>query len=161
VNQCNLDGRTGDPTRLEFDGNTNLHANIASSTGDCVNSDGDNITEFGNPPVGLKAKACIWGVVTSGPDTITSSDVRFNKSDYRWAAYVGDACTSAYDINAIATHEFGHTMGLDDLNSDADRNLTMYYETLPCETKGRTLGRGDMCGLYYLYNPAKLPGCLQ
>lgn len=130
TNQCSLDGRTGNPTVLEFDGNTNLHANIAPSTGDCVSSDGDNVTEFGDLPFGLKAEACIWGIVTSGADTITSSDVRFNKSDYRWAAYVSDACTSAYDVNAVATHEFGHSMGLDDLNSGTDEDLSMYYETL-------------------------------
>lgn len=51
-------------------------------------------------------------------------------------------------------------MGLSDLDSGVDQDLTMFGDAGPCETKRRTLARGDMCGLYDLYNPAKLAGCL-
>ncbi len=50
------------------------------------------------------------------------------------------------DVQDIATHEFGHWVGLDDLYSDADKDLTMYGFGAGGELKKRTLGTGDADG---------------
>jgi len=49
-------------------------------------------------------------------------------------------------VQDIATHEFGHWVGLDDLYSDADKDLTMYGFGAGGELKKRTLGTGDADG---------------
>ena len=55
----------------------------------------------------------------------------------------------AYDYRSVATHEFGHFIGLSDLHDSP--NLTMYYATDAGSTGPRTLGRGDVLGLRALY----------
>lgn len=65
---------------------------------------------------------------------------------------------SYLDIQAIATHELGHWLGLDDLTDEAARNLTMYGNVGPGERQSSTLGLGDIRGLRAAY-PCK--GCDQ
>jgi hypothetical protein len=67
-----------------------------------------------------------------------------------WAVFDSTAdCESsldAYDVENIATHEFGHWIGLDDLYSSADKDLTMYGYGAGGELKKRSLGTGDITG---------------
>lgn len=76
-------------------------------------------------------------------------DTVFNKR-HPWAVFQNspDCQTSpvAYDLQSIATHEFGHWIGLEDLFDDEARDLTMYGFSAGGEIKKRTLGRGDMSG---------------
>ena len=77
-------------------------------------------------------------------------DTAFN-SRYPWAIFDskdGECQTTpdAYDVQDIATHEFGHWVGLDDLYSDADIDLTMYGFGAGGELKKRSLGAGDVQG---------------
>jgi hypothetical protein len=73
----------------------------------------------------------------------------FNKR-YPWAVFPSSPeCQSspdAYDLQNVATHEFGHWIGLDDLFDDSDRDLTMYGFGAGGEVKRRTLGTGDISG---------------
>src|SRR5262245_29374758 len=76
-------------------------------------------------------------------------DTVFNKR-FPWAIF-SDAseCQSspnAYDLQNIATHEFGHWVGLDDLFDDAEKDLTMFGFSAGGEVKKRTLGTGDISG---------------
>ncbi len=60
----------------------------------------------------------------------------------------------AFDIQNIATHEFGHPTGLDDLYDDIYSELTMYGYSRTGETKKCTLEDGDITGAQSLYgNP--------
>jgi hypothetical protein len=76
-----------------------------------------------------------------------------------WAT---DGDRNAYDIENVATHEWGHVAGLDHVSAPEDRCLTMYFQTSRGETEQRTLGWGDKRGLDKLYDTGDTspgPGC--
>jgi len=58
----------------------------------------------------------------------------------------------AFDIENIATHEFGHPVGLDDLYDSLYRELTMYGYSSKGETIKCSLEDGDISGAQELYN---------
>lgn len=76
-------------------------------------------------------------------------DTVFNKR-HPWAIFPdAPECQSspdAYDLQNIATHEFGHWVGLDDLFDNSDKDLTMFGFGAGGEVKKRTLGTGDISG---------------
>ena len=57
----------------------------------------------------------------------------------------------AFDIQNIATHEFGHPVGLDDLYDEIYSELTMYGYSSKGETKKCSLEDGDKAGAQELY----------
>ncbi len=76
-------------------------------------------------------------------------DIVFN-AFHRWG--VGPIKKDrAFDIQNIATHEYGHPTGLDDLYDELYRELTMYGYSSKGETEKRTLEEGDVAGAQYLY----------
>lgn len=86
-------------------------------------------------------------------DGSVESDTVFN-SRLPWftATSEGDGCdeaTAKYDVRNIATHEFGHTYGLDHANSD--RFETMYPYGYTGETLKWTPENGDLAGLASIY----------
>lgn len=89
----------------------------------------------------------VWYSRVSGE--ILEVDTLFNKRR-PWAIFANSPeCQSspeAYDLQNVATHEFGHWVGLDDLYDDSDRDLTMYGFSAGGEVKKRTLGTGDISG---------------
>jgi hypothetical protein len=89
----------------------------------------------------------VWFSKVSGE--VVEVDTVFNKR-HPWAIFPSSPeCQSspdAYDLQNIATHEFGHWVGLDDLFDDADKDLTMYGFSGGGEVKKRTLGTGDISG---------------
>jgi hypothetical protein len=80
------------------------------------------------------------------------SDTIFN-SRLPWAVIsASDGCNesvAAYDVANIATHEFGHTYGLD--HPAGARWDTMYAFGFTGETLKRTLATGDSNGINALY----------
>lgn len=58
----------------------------------------------------------------------------------------------AFDIQNIATHEFGHPVGLDDLYNSLYRELTMFGYSSRGETIKCSLEEGDISGVQELYN---------
>jgi len=56
-----------------------------------------------------------------------------------------------FDIQNVATHEFGHPVGLDDLYDDKYSELTMYGYTEEGETKKISLEKGDKSGCLAIY----------
>jgi predicted Zn-dependent protease len=60
----------------------------------------------------------------------------------------GPACRRSYDLQSVATHEFGHALGLGHVSNPS---LTMHHFAPYCSTAPRTLGRGDVRGLRALY----------
>ena len=89
----------------------------------------------------------VWFSKFSGE--VLEVDTIFNKK-LPWANFSNSPdCQNsfdAYDLQNIATHEFGHWVGLDDLYDDSDKDLTMYGFGAGGEVKKRTLGRGDISG---------------
>lgn len=93
----------------------------------------------------------VWYSRVSGE--VVEVDTVFNKR-HPWANFTGpDECQrppeapDAYDLQNIATHEFGHWIGLDDLYDNSDKDLTMYGFGAGGEIKKRTLEAGDSRGV--------------
>ncbi len=77
------------------------------------------------------------------------SDAQYN-TQFAWAT---DGNPDAMDVQAIATHELGHTFGLDHPNGNPRHIgcLTMYAYGSEGSTVERTLGDGDILGIQALY----------
>jgi len=86
-------------------------------------------------------------------DDTTESDTVFGRQlPWFTAAAEGDGCIetrSAYDVRNIATHEFGHTYGMD--HPSVGRFETMYAFGFTGETLKWSLGAGDRAGIRGLY----------
>jgi len=109
-------------------------------------NDGVNIVVFGPMgTTGTLAENYFWYYKFSGQ--MIDSDIKFN-TDYPWAT---DGSPGAYDVQNIGTHEFGHSLSLDDLYKSADSEKTMYGYAGRGETKKRTLDQDDIDGITYLY----------
>ena len=57
----------------------------------------------------------------------------------------------AFDVQNIATHEFGHPVGLDDIYDEVCSELTMYGYSSKGETKKCSLENGDRLGAQEVY----------
>jgi len=82
-----------------------------------------------------------------GSKTLLESDTVFN-SDLPWST---SGNLASYDLQNIATHEFGHWLVLGDLYTARDFALTMYGYGSLGETLKRDLGRGDITGINKIY----------
>jgi len=128
----------GDITTITpvYDGTTDLLAGAQDS----VNTvDKGSMASFGCE--GSIACTQVW----YDPTGTVEADIRFSDR-VRWST---SGKAGAYDYRSVATHEFGHFIGLSDLHDSP--NLTMYYATDTGSTGPRTLGRGDVLGLRALY----------
>lgn len=106
-----------------------------------------NAIAFGDyPQSGVIAVTSIW--YTRVGKRIVEFDMLFN-TDFTW----GDAKidSSLMDLQNIATHEFGHAVGLNDVYSTACSGATMFGYSDYGETKKRTLEKADILGLQKIY----------
>ncbi|MFA5247729.1 MAG: matrixin family metalloprotease [Patescibacteria group bacterium] len=85
--------------------------------------------------------------VSGSGDQITDIDLVFN-TYYSWSTSGG---AGAFDVQNIATHEFGHWLALNDLSGAGNTEKTMYYQAAYGETKKRTLESDDLNGINYIY----------
>jgi len=74
-----------------------------------------------------------------------------HNSDFPWAVDAPEVDGGQFDVQNLDTHEFGHTLFLDDLYMPPAGGLTMFGYTALEETKKRDLGLGDILGLQALY----------
>ncbi len=86
------------------------------------------------------------------PDTgiIADADIDFNGVDYVWT--VSDDVVRI-DVQAIATHEIGHVVGLDHSEEDTAA-MYAYYDVTPAgvgETRQRVLSGDDKAAISFLY----------
>ncbi len=88
-----------------------------------------------------------WYYTSSGE--AVESDAQYNTA-FAWAT---DGSGDAMDVQAIATHELGHTLGLDHPKGSPKQVscLTMYAYGSEGSTIERTLGDGDILGIQALY----------
>jgi len=106
-----------------------------------------NAITFGNYPTeGVIAVTTVW--YNPATKAIVEFDLMFD-SDWTW----GDATidNTKMDLQNIATHEFGHAIGLNDVYDSACSEVTMYGYSDYGETKKRTLEQPDITGLQTLY----------
>ena len=125
-----------------------IFVNGGSTTVKAAKFDGTNAILWKRLSPSTIGVTYVWYYTATGE--VAEVDTAFN-SRYPWAIFSssGGECQStpdAYDVQDIATHEFGHWVGLDDLYSDADKDLTMYGFGAGGELKKRTLGTGDADG---------------
>jgi len=119
---------------------------------DTTAPDGKNEIYFGSiEKPGVIAVTVVWGVF-SGPlptRKLVEYDVIFDDVDFAW----GDAATNPtlMDYQNIATHEFGHAAGMNDLYVNSCAEETMYGYAIKGETKKRDLNIGDITGIKTLY----------
>jgi hypothetical protein len=80
---------------------------------------------------------------------MVDSDIWLDTSD-SWST--AETCPALhYDVQNIATHEVGHSVGLADLYDLQDQDMTMYGVADFCEMKKRSLEWGDQVGVHALY----------
>ncbi len=107
-----------------------------------------NAIAFGNyPDSSVIAVTSVW-FMRPGKQ-IVEFDMLFNTM-YAW----GDSTTansSVMDLQNIATHELGHSAGLDDIYSTSCSAVTMYGYSTYGETSKRTLEQPDITGLQQMY----------
>jgi len=125
------------------------------------NSDNKNMVDFADVnTVGCAGSIACLRVRFNAMGNIQEVDMRFDDicrpggyPNCNWFLYwgTGTPSSSEYDIWSVAAHESGHAVGLNDLYSSSNAQLTMYgYGTLG-STRQRTLGRGDVDGMRQAY----------
>lgn len=111
-------------------------------------NDNRNTLMFRSLPANIVGVTYIW---LDGNGRLNGADTIFNNR-YSWSYTVYNGrndclgSKASFDLRDIATHEFGHWMGLGDLYDSASRDLTMYGYANRGELKKDTLGLGDEIG---------------
>ena len=105
---------------------------------------GHNLVSWGDAEDSI-ATCYFWYYLDTG--RLVEFDIVF-EDDYVWSS-TGEV--GKYDVQNIATHEFGHTLSLGDLYGSGDTEKTMYGYASPGETKKRTLHKDDIDGICYIY----------
>jgi hypothetical protein len=104
---------------------------------------------FGRTPGSAIAVTYTWHWSTGEYESDT---VFSNRVPWAMVPETGDGCNenvAAYDLQDIATHEFGHIYGLD--HAAGDRFATMYAYGYTGETLKRSLAASDSQGIDHLY----------
>lgn len=123
----------------------------ANLVADTVSPDGTNEVYFASiADPGAIAVTIVWGVFGGpvGDRELLEWDQVFDDADYAWSTS-GEA--GKMDFENIATHELGHSIGLNDLYSLGASEQTMYGYADFGETKKQSLESGDIAGTNVLY----------
>jgi hypothetical protein len=151
-NDCDL--IDGVEATHDFGGDTDFTPNISTDGTTCVSPDGLSIVAFGTLAPGRLATTCVWGHDDGDyVARITSSDVRMNKAESKWYGIKPADCYDRWSVEAVMTHEFGHSFGLAHVGpEDLHGWLTMSpVGNGACQNSEATLGFGDAQGLVTLY----------
>jgi len=112
-------------------------------------TDGYNVVSWGDSEPGGSVIAVCWTWYYTATLEIVECDIEF-QNDIIWSS-TGEA--GKFDIQNIATHEFGHTLLLGDLYDPASEHSekTMYGWSSEGETKKRSLHQDDIDGIRHIY----------
>ncbi|WIE64973.1 matrixin family metalloprotease [Curtobacterium sp. MCLR17_036] len=119
---------------------TAKQAAAVTDRGGCGASSGTSVVGWGPLPGLTLALTCTW----SWTDGVAfETDQRYSTKQL-WSS-TATCSGSRYDLRGIATHEWGHSVGL---GHTAQRSgLVMKPSSTVCDTAQRTLGLGDLRGL--------------
>ena len=106
--------------------------------------DGINLVLFRNASSGSAIATTYWW--TSG-SRIVDADIVFWDGAFRFFAG-SSGCSGGFYIEDIASHEFGHALGL---GHSTSTNATMYPSVSACNMGNRTLDADDIAGVRALY----------
>ncbi len=118
---------------------------------DTASPDGKNEVYFANiSDSNAIAVTIVWGIFGGPPKDrkLVEWDMIFDEVDYDWSAS-GEA--GKMDFENIATHELGHSVGMNDLYDSVCGEETMYGYASYGETKKIDLNAGDIAGVNSLY----------
>lgn len=122
-----------------------------TTTGGSLTNNGKNEVFFRNESSGSTAALTYWWWGSDGK--LMDADIVFYDAGFTFTtAALG--CSSAVYIEDIATHEFGHALGL---NHSADSTATMYSTISWCGTNWRSLAADDIAGVEALYPVLQIP----
>lgn len=109
--------------------------------------DGKNTIQFGNlNHNGAIAINFVWKDPATG--AIVEFDQVYDEVDFHWST---SGEPGKMDFENLATHELGHSFGMNDLYTNECREETMYGYANNGETKKRDLDNGDRNGIGILY----------
>lgn len=105
-----------------------------------------NVIDFGPIDKGVALAAPCAGNM---PTKMQTCDIRISDAV---ALYTGTGTVpkDKYDLFTAIAHEFGHCLGLGEVQTSADKTSVMYFELGPGE-KRRVLSKDDMAGREALY----------
>lgn len=122
---------------------------------DLVSPDNKNEVYFADiEESGAIGITVVWGIFRGPPSAreLVEWDQVYDDVDFDWSANCeSENCTLKMDFENIATHELGHSVGLDDLYNSKCSEQTMYGYADFGEIKKRTLEAGDIRGISELY----------
>jgi len=161
----NPTGSTADPTTVlpainagvaawETAAHTEIFTNgilDGSATYNDGNFIGQNTASFGTySDPNVIAVTTVWGYLSAPPPMreLVEWHMLFN-TDFTWGTF--EANPAAMDLQNIATHELGHSAGMDDLYTTSCTLETMYGYSTEGETSKRDLYNGDIKGIQALY----------
>ncbi len=100
---------------------------------------------------GAIAVTIVWGIFRGPPSwrELVEWDQVYDDVDFDWSDS-GEA--GKMDFESIATHELGHSVGVNDLYDSLCIDQTMYGYAGSGETNKQTLEDGDEIGIWELYN---------
>ena len=132
----------------EDEGRSNVDYNYAGEVAtNSISNDGTNLMLFPASHATWLA-GCYWWYNTS-TYALTEFDIAVYQN---WKWHYGDNPQGdTYDFQSTFTHEVGHTLGLNDIYLNANKEKTMYGYGTQASTKQRTLEQDDKDGVSYLY----------
>lgn len=120
--------------------------------------DGNSVVGFGDLPPHpdggyMLAVECTNDTWEVGYNSIIESDIRINDTDVSWTTTGNSpSCSGKWDLQAVMTHERGHTFGLGHVSENGHEWLTMSpYLEGKCQISERSLGLGDLYGFENKY----------
>jgi hypothetical protein len=157
---------------LDYGRTTPDVANIVETDGGretkCLTRDHHSVVDWGPLPrfdgVTTYGVACTWARETfNGYRRVQEADVRLNDDSNEVWFFTTDQqpldCLDPFfpggaqvDLEGLMTHERGHNFGLGHVHENVHPNMTMSSGVdAQCNTTVRTLGKGDILGLDYIY----------
>lgn len=121
-----------------------------SSTQTTTGFDSTNLVVFRNASSGSTIATTYWW---SSGGAILDADIVFWDEAFKFFAGT-TGCSGGFYVEDIATHEFGHALGLGHSTIAA---ATMYPSTSSCNQANRSLDPDDIAGVRALYPPSALP----
>lgn len=144
------DGIVGNAVGIDVLGSGAITTSLL--TADTASPDNQNEVYFADisDPSAI-AVTIVWGIFGGPPAAreLVEWDQVYDDVTFDWSAEV-TGVAGKMDVDNIATHELGHSMGLGDLYNSCTEE-TMYGYSAYAETKKRDLNAGDITGTNALY----------